>query len=475
MPRAPSTAATKKRQTKKKKQPANRTNKTQENNNLKKWEVQRASSRLALLERQNPPVWQLHVATRATPRRYCVQKSERAREKSRSACEMSVCKRLAARRWRRRSVSPVDARNATKEPETENAPNTKKQLRVTWTTNKQSFSAAEWKTPWPFLCCRASDAMSNACRTASAREKSRERVTTIAARQPLRGGQQAEAFQVAKLAEQQVQERSIENAWPQLQPVDLWEEGREKYSRSRSWHRIRASFSNLPPPAVALKKQPEREPGKQRKEDNPEASASSQQSFSAAESKSTSGLLMLQRERRHFECVQNSECKTEVAICVSAMSVCERPAPRRGRRQSVSRRRSQPKNVATETKEGTNKDGSSTIQQSCQRCWVKDPLTFLSSSASDTMSNVVQEQRVHERSLNKSWPSLQPADLWARATGTITSGCEVGLHFGLRPPAFDLRPSAFGLRPSASAFGLRPPAFKQFDTAVKVDTIWFYC
>ena len=149
--------------------------------------------------------------------------------------------------------------------------------------------------------------MSNVCRTASAREKSRERMTIIAASQPLRGGQQAPAFQVAKMAS----------------------------------------------------KKP------QRKENNPEASASSQQSVSAAETKSTSGLLMLQRERRHFECVQNSECKREVAICVYEISVC---AATRKKTKCVSRRRPQPKNVPQKTKEGNNKDASATTQHSGQRC-----------------------------------------------------------------------------------------------------------
>ena len=90
---------------------------------------------------------------------------------------------------------------------------------------------------------------------------------------------------------------------------------------------------------------------------------------------------MLQRERRHVECVQNNDCKREV---------------------------------------------STTHDHNC------------------------------------SQPTLRE-----RATAPITSDREVGLHFGLRPPAFDLRPSAFGLRPPALAFGLRPPAFKQSDTVEK--------
>ena len=61
--------------------------------------------------------------------------------------------------------------------------------------------------------------MSNVCRTASAREKSRERMTIIAASQPLRGGQQAPAFQVAKMAENNPEasassQQSVSAVWP---------------------------------------------------------------------------------------------------------------------------------------------------------------------------------------------------------------------------------------------------------------------
>ena len=62
--------------------------------------------------------------------------------------------------------------------------------------------------------------MSNVCRTASAREKSRERMTIIAASRPLRGGQQAQALQVAKLASTScfVLQPSTSGRRPQKQP-----------------------------------------------------------------------------------------------------------------------------------------------------------------------------------------------------------------------------------------------------------------
>ena len=68
--------------------------------------------------------------------------------------------------------------------------------------------------------------MSNVCRTASAREKSRERMTIIAVSQPLRGGQQAPAFQVAKMASKkpQRQENNPEASASSQQSVQehLW-------------------------------------------------------------------------------------------------------------------------------------------------------------------------------------------------------------------------------------------------------------
>ena len=139
-------------------------------------------------------------------------------------------------------------------------------------------------------------------------------------------------------------------------------------------------------PSTAATQEPQRENKKKKKTTKTQVQPHS--SILVLLKERTPYLFVLQRERRHVECVQNNDYKREVST--SHDHHCSQPTSERGQRP-------------------------------------------------------------------------------------ITSGCEVGLHFGLRPPAFDLRPSASGLRPSASASGLQPPAFRQSDTAVKVDTIWFHC
>ena len=159
---------------------------------------------------------------------------------------------------------------------------------------------------------------------------------------------------------------------------------------------------------------------------------------------------MLQRERRHFECVQNSECKREVAICVYEISVC---AATRKKRKCVSRRPPQPKNVPQKTKEGNNKDASATTQHSGQRCRVKDPLTFACCSASNIMSNACRTASAREKSRQ-----VMPTTIAGRRLKRGQRSQSLQVAKLVSTSGFVLQPSTSGRRPPAS--GLRPPVLR---------------
>ena len=239
--------------------------------------------------------------------------------------------------------------------------------------------------------------MSNVCRTAIAREHSRERMTITAANQPLRGGQQAQAFQVAKLAST--------SAFV-LQPL-----------------------TSIRRP----KKQPETEEPK-RKESNQEASASRQQSFSAAERKNTPGL----------SCCSASDGISNACRTASAKDACEvflraTCAATRKNTKCVSRRRLQPKNLPQKTQAANNKDASSTT-------------AILSAPLSGRSPDLfTQREQRHVGCLQNNE--------WTRQVSTTHAHKIAAIAKLVSTSGFVLQPSTsgVGLRPPASGLGFRSP------------------
>ena len=143
-------------------------------------------------------------------------------------------------------------------------------------------------------------------------------------------------------------------------------------------------------------------------ENNQEVSSTSQQSFSAAERQNPPcDICMLQRERRHVDCVQNSECKGEVAICVWERCLSASDLRRDADEDEVCLpSTAATKEPGTENQNKTNRNNkvaSSTTQQSFSAAEWKTPWPF-HVTARATPCRMCAEQRVQERSLEDAWP-----------------------------------------------------------------------